>query len=111
MEKKIAFMPPSRMRGMSTCPSGLRLPRSKSLERGVASCRRAYPKRLRRNEACGRARKRRPPANFELAGLKQIDRRPLRTGEERASSPPQKNWQEEFTPRASRAEPVSTRRD
>src|SRR5438094_2352904 len=41
MEKKIAFMPPSRMRGMSTWPSGLRLPRSKFLEKKrcvVSSC-------------------------------------------------------------------------
>src|ERR1700682_4255680 len=33
MEKKMAFMPPSRMRGMSMCPVELRLPRSKSLEK------------------------------------------------------------------------------
>src|SRR5215472_10880097 len=41
MEKKIAFMPPSRMRGMSTWPSGFRLPRSKFLEKKrcvVSSC-------------------------------------------------------------------------
>src|SRR5579862_497634 len=33
MEKKMAFMPPSRMRGMSMWPSGLRLARSKDLEK------------------------------------------------------------------------------
>src|SRR5258707_15809648 len=33
MEKKIAFMPPSRMRGMSMLPSALRLAMSKSLEK------------------------------------------------------------------------------
>ena len=41
IEKKIAFMPPSRMRGMSTCPPGLRLPRSKSFAKNrsvVSSC-------------------------------------------------------------------------
>src|SRR6266851_2749596 len=42
MEKKIAFIPPSRMRGISTCPSGLRLPRSNVFEKRrrcvVSSC-------------------------------------------------------------------------
>src|ERR1700674_2879617 len=41
MEKKIAFIPPSRMRGISTCPSGFRVPISKSLEKKrcvVSSC-------------------------------------------------------------------------
>src|SRR5690242_10211233 len=41
MEKKIAFIPPSFMRGMSIWPSGLRLPRSKFFEKKrcvVSSC-------------------------------------------------------------------------
>src|SRR5579859_5311723 len=41
MEKKMAFIPPSRIRGMSMCPSGLRLPRSKLFEKKrcvVSSC-------------------------------------------------------------------------
>src|SRR5258708_24437902 len=41
MEKKIAFMPPSRMRGMSMLASAVRLAMSKSLEKNlcvVSSC-------------------------------------------------------------------------
>src|SRR6266849_1066225 len=53
MEKKIAFIPPSRMRGISTCrPDCACQDRTFSRKGGVAWCRRGCPARSRRNAAC-----------------------------------------------------------
>src|SRR5215831_12126775 len=107
IEKKIAFMPPSRMRGISMCPSGLRLPRSKFLEKNrcvVSSC----VSRTIEEKWSLRARSAMSSPNVTCNGMLRTNSDRTRAANRRATRIHSSTeiWQEEFNLRALPPQPV-----